>query len=74
MSYGMVICEICHKEVHQDGPRDEGGRGTWRHCYKFHGGTPICEGAKGIYPQTREEIVGLFCQTDGLAPEPAVQE
>jgi len=69
MSTGLVICSVCRREVHQDGPRDEQrGCGTWRHCSRFHGWTPICEGGHATYPNTREEIVGLFCQADGLAP------
>ena len=77
MSYGLVICSTCRKEVHQDGPALTSRAGvsqqppaTWRHCSRFHGWTPICEGAKAIYPASRIEIVGLFCQADGLAPEP----
>ena len=69
MSTGLVICSVCHKEVHQDGPRDKAtGNGTWRHCSRFHSWTPICDKGKAIYPDTREQIRGLFCQADGLAP------
>lgn len=68
MSAGLVICSVCRKEVHQDGPKQ-----TWRHCSRFHGWTSLCEQADKVYPKTREEIVGLFCQADGLAPEPAME-
>jgi hypothetical protein len=66
MSTGLVICSVCHKEVHQDGPQH-----TWRHCSRFHDWTPICEGGHPIYPVVRQDIVGLFCQADGFAPPPA---
>lgn len=64
MSTGLVICSACGKEVHQDGPQH-----SWRHCSRFHGWTPICEGASVRYPHTRAEITGMFCQADGIAPE-----
>lgn len=63
MSTGLVICSMCNREVHQDGPKL-----TWRHCSRFHGWTPLCDGAKVIFPQSRADITGLFCQADGLAP------
>lgn len=69
MSSGLVICSKCGKEVHQDGPRNkETGRNEWRHCLRFHGGTPICALAAADYPRKRGDIVGLYCQADGLAP------
>ncbi len=69
MSTGLVICSVCHKEVHQDGLRDSSGKTEWRHCSRFHGWTPICANAHAIYPRHRAEIVGMFCQADGLARE-----
>ena len=69
MSSGLVICSVCHVEVHQDGPTH-----TWRHCSRFHNWTPLCEGGKAMYPDTREQISGLFCQADGLAPRSICQE
>jgi hypothetical protein len=74
MSSGLVMCSACHREVHQDGLRDAQGRGTWRHCSRFHGWTPICEGAHAMYPETRLAISGLYCQADGLAPPAAGEE
>lgn len=68
MSSGLVICSVCKKEVHQDGPKH-----SWRHCSRFHGWTPMCDGAIPIYPRARDVINGLFCQADGLAPEPLTQ-
>lgn len=70
MSTGLVICSVCGKEVHQDGMRDAAtGKTEWRHCSRFHGWTPLCDGATVMYPHARIQIVGLFCQADGLAPE-----
>ena len=70
MSTGLVVCSICKKEVHQDGKRDlTTGRAAWHHCSRFHNWTPICKDAMATYPQSRQEIVGLFCQADGRAPD-----
>lgn len=58
MSTGLVICSLCNHEVHQDGPNH-----SWRHCDDK---TPICEGAKAIYPNTSDEIVGKWCGRDNF--------
>ena len=57
MSWGLVICSKCKREVHQDGP----GK-TWRHCEDK---TPRCEGASSDYPTSQAEIVGRACYMDG---------
>lgn len=43
MSYGLVICSLCKREVHQD---DENR--SWQHCDDQ---TPLCVGAQGVYPE-----------------------
>lgn len=30
MSCGIMVCSVCRREIHQDGPKN--GRHTWRHC------------------------------------------
>lgn len=57
MSIGLVICSICYREVHQDGPNH-----TWTHCEDK---SPRCDGASSIYPKNRAEIKGKFCGCDG---------
>ena len=56
MSTGIVICSECKREVHQDGENQ-----TWRHCGDK---TPRCEGAKSVYPKSRDEIEGKYCGVD----------
>lgn len=56
MSYGLVVCSYCNREIHQDGPDH-----TWRHCEDK---TPRCIGAAGRYPATAGEIVGTWCGAD----------
>lgn len=58
MSTGLVICDQCRREVHQDGPAS-----SWQHCEDQ---SPICVGASRRYPQTPEDIVGKYCGRDGL--------
>lgn len=59
MSTGLVVCSICHREIHQDGPDH-----SWRHCEDK---TPRCEGASIEYPKTRGEIVGSWCGADDIS-------
>lgn len=56
MSYGLLICSKCSREVHQDGDNH-----TWRHCEDK---SPICEGARRDYPRNASEIKGKFCGCD----------
>ena len=58
MSYGLVICSACKREVHQDGENQ-----TWRHCEDK---TPRCEGAVSSYPTEKSEIIGDFCGKDDM--------
>lgn len=44
MSYGIVICSVCSRELHQGGNREIAN--GWRHC---EGNTPKCEGASAEY-------------------------
>lgn len=70
MSYGLVICSKCKREVHQSSitvnyrPNLD-GTGTispkWYHC---EDGSLICEGAMSKFPKSREEIVGKPCMKD----------
>ncbi len=62
MSYGLVICSFCKREVHQDGTKDATtGRHAWKHC---NTGSWICHDAKAIHPQSRDEIMAEFCGAD----------
>lgn len=60
MSTGIVMCSVCRREVHQDGPRVN-DRATWLHCEDK---TPICEGAAVAYPLSPSEMVGRVCGVD----------
>ncbi len=57
MSYGLVICSVCKREVHQTSPGSNG----WTHC---EDSTPRCPGAVSAYPASDEEIVGKYCGRD----------
>jgi len=56
MSFGIVICGVCKREVHQDGENQ-----SWRHCEDK---TARCEGAYSTCPNDLEEIVGEWCGRD----------
>ncbi len=56
MSFGLVICSTCKREVHQDGENH-----TWRHCEDK---SPRCEGAVSAYPTDKSGIAGKFCGMD----------
>lgn len=58
MSYGLLICSECNREVHQDGPNQ-----TWRHCETK---TPMCANAMRLYPKSAADINGKFCGCDDL--------
>lgn len=67
MSTGLVVCSVCNREVHQDGPpkypdKPAGFREpTWTHCEDK---TPMCDEAKGVYPYNKNIIVGPYCGRD----------
>lgn len=56
MSTGIVVCSLCRREVHQDGPHH-----TWTHCDDK---SPRCVGAVSSYPSDKSEIVGPYCGVD----------
>ncbi len=56
MSTGLVICSVCHHEVHED------QRG-WYHC----DGGMICNGGRAIYPENVSEIQGKWCGRDDMS-------
>ena len=56
MSTGMLICELCYREVHQDGPNH-----TWTHCEDQ---SPRCEGAGSVWP-FMGHVKGKWCGRDG---------
>jgi hypothetical protein len=56
MSYGVVMCGKCGREVHQDGQNH-----TWTHCEDK---TPICRGFRAVYAGDGEGV-GRFCGKDG---------
>lgn len=67
MSYGIVVCAGCLRELHQDGPREvENG---WRHCEDK---SPRCPGALAAYPESRNEIIGRYCGKDDPEASPPV--
>ncbi len=59
MSVGLVICSVCKREVHQDGPENV-SRG-WQHC---EGKSRMCLDASAIYPTSYADIVGKWCGRD----------
>ena len=73
MSTGIVVCSVCHHEVHQNGPDievtgirgDVYKKGTWTHCAggPMTPGTPICSNAHPEYPTERP--IGMYCGADG---------
>jgi hypothetical protein len=56
MSWGIVICSKCHREVHRDLHSH-----AWYHCEDK---TPRCKGASSIYPRSRRDIKGRDCWRD----------
>jgi hypothetical protein len=54
MSFGLLICAKCSKEVHQID-------GAWVHCVDK---TARCPGALSIYPKSRQQIQGEYCGRD----------
>jgi hypothetical protein len=63
MSWGMCICSVCKREVHQDGAKDAQGRTRWTHCEDK---TPICEHGLAEYAQDLREVKGKYCGRDGI--------
>lgn len=74
MSWGLVVCSVCRREVHQDGPRQHSTMNCrcpkdsgfcpagWRHCEDK---TARCDGATSQYPGREKNIVGRYCGMDG---------
>ena len=62
MSYGVVMCGECYREVHQESDR------TWFHCEDQ---TPMCAGAGRQFPRRPDELRGKWCGADscGMQPE-----
>lgn len=63
MSWGICICSICKREVHQKRsiPGDFNSKLVWYHCDDT---AAICEGATAAYPKSNDEIVGKWCGSD----------
>ena len=57
MSYGIMMCGICQREIHQDDSDH-----TWRHCMDK---TRICDGASKEFAGDGEGR-GVFCGKDGM--------
>lgn len=72
MSYGVVACSKCRREVHQNGPVvHHSSCKTPTRCYCPHGWTHCedlsarCEGAESSYiGHLKGEPVGRFCSID----------
>jgi hypothetical protein len=54
MSYGVLMCSKCKREIHQDGPNR-----SWQHCPDK---TPICQDADKVYVDGNG--IGVFCNRD----------
>jgi len=67
MSSGLVVCSKCKREVHQGDAKLFPPKG-WYHCIgtRWDADTPICEGAKAIWPPSQREINGPFCGVDNI--------
>lgn len=64
MSYGLVICSVCKREVHARMISNINSSGdNWEHCEDK---SPRCYGASSIYPKSKDEIVGIACGYDDL--------
>ena len=61
MSWGLVICSVCKREVHQSGPKDR--ENGWEHCEDR---TPRCHEGQSQYPAVAEDIAGKWCGADDL--------
>lgn len=59
MSYGIVICSNCNRELHQDG--DLNISNGWRHC---EDGSRVCFDGSAIYPESENDIKGRWCGRD----------
>ena len=62
MSYGLLICSECHKEVHRGVTRGI----RYYHCEDM---SNMCTGATAIYPDKKEDIQGPYCGNDDLYGE-----
>lgn len=60
MSYGIVICSECKREVHQGSWMVDR---AWVHC---DDSTVICQSATAVYPKSKAEIKGHYCGKDDL--------
>lgn len=63
MSYGLVMCSECKREVHQTREADD--ELVWKHC---EDGTVMCYDGSAVYPQDRSEVKGRVCGRDDLKP------
>jgi hypothetical protein len=61
MSFGLVVCSVCKREVHQD--RDNDKNLYWYHCDTK---SRICHEGYPDYPRRKDDIKGDFCGRDDL--------
>lgn len=64
MSYGVVVCSHCHREVHQ--ARDREQRLYWYHCQDR---TRLCQDAQAAHAKSKSLIVGPACMADDYGNE-----
>jgi hypothetical protein len=64
MSWGIVACSKCRREMHQNGPVVD-DVATWLHCEDQ---SPACEGGR-FCPEYEDEVRGKFCQIDGMGEQ-----
>ena len=55
MSTGIIICSICHRELHQQSDR------SWYHC---EDATPECKPGQHEYAGKLSRIKGKWCGAD----------
>ena len=75
MSWGMVMCSTCKREVHQ-ARRPSDGVLYWYHCDDK---SDICPHSQADYVRSTTEVKGKWCGFDGLPgkgmpPAPPAQE
>lgn len=61
MSYGLVVCSECRRELHQSG--DHKIERGWIHCEDK---TPRCIGATTDSVESATQIRGKYCGADDL--------
>jgi hypothetical protein len=64
MSYGIVVCSKCNREIHQ---HTNAKSRQWYHC---EDSTGMCDQADAIYPASMQQVKGNYCGKDDYFSEP----